>query len=308
MEEKALVSFVIPVYNRAFLVAETLDSLIAQTCANWVAYVVDDGSTDGTQEVILNYSKRDGRIHFLQRPANLPQGGNGARNYGLSMVRTSFLNFMDSDDLLHPEKLEKQLKIFDDFPELDMVTCRSQFFKSSLNELEDYSKNKLISDQPPILQYVSDTFKWHTNAPLIRMASIGGLKFDNRLRKAQEWLFFVQYLQTNPKVFIQEDVLVYMRQHPGRIGNQKGKYIYKSQILSRIEALKGATSDSEFWAKYLYKNLDSFFKSSAKKGYLDLCWYALKRVPPKRVNYLKAFFGFISLYALNKGTSLRIIS
>ena len=77
-----LVSIIIPTYNREHLIGETLNSIIAQTHTNWECIVVDDGSTDNTEEVLKNYKEKDKRFIFLKRPDNLPKGANTCRNIG----------------------------------------------------------------------------------------------------------------------------------------------------------------------------------------------------------------------------------
>ena len=78
---KPLVSIIIPTYNRAHLIAETLDSIIAQTYTNWECIVVDDGSTDPTDELMETYCKKDSRFQYYHRPKNRPKGANACRNY-----------------------------------------------------------------------------------------------------------------------------------------------------------------------------------------------------------------------------------
>ena len=78
----ATVSIIIPTYNRAHLICETLDSVIAQTYTDWECIVVDDGSNDTTVEIIAEYCKKDNRFQYYQRPQNRLQGGNAARNFG----------------------------------------------------------------------------------------------------------------------------------------------------------------------------------------------------------------------------------
>ena len=97
----SLVSIIIPTYNRAHLISETLHSIIAQTYTYWECIVVDDGSTDNTEEILKNYIKKDKRFQYHQRPKDKPKGANACRNYGISISNGDFLLVMDSDDLLH---------------------------------------------------------------------------------------------------------------------------------------------------------------------------------------------------------------
>src|SRR5689334_6850738 len=100
-----LVSVVIPAFNRAFILPEALDSVLAQTWKDFEVLVVDDGSTDNTEEVLEPYVARHG-VRFL-RQAN--QGPAAARNRGIEAARGKYVAFLDSDDLWLPIKLAVQI-------------------------------------------------------------------------------------------------------------------------------------------------------------------------------------------------------
>ena len=76
----ALVSIIIPTFNRAHLLGETLNSVINQTYSNWECIVVDDGSSDYTEQLMEFYIQKDPRIIFVRRPDNRPKGANACRN------------------------------------------------------------------------------------------------------------------------------------------------------------------------------------------------------------------------------------
>src|SRR4026207_2076510 len=97
--EPALVSVITPIYNRADLVIETLQSLSAQTMTAWECIVVDDGSTDSSAEVISNYARGDTRVKFFARDRG-PKGACTCRNIAIEHSIGRYLLFLDSDDLL----------------------------------------------------------------------------------------------------------------------------------------------------------------------------------------------------------------
>ncbi|GGE10691.1 glycosyltransferase family 2 protein [Psychroflexus salis] len=111
MREQPLVSIIIPTYNRAHLIGETLDSVLAQTYPNWECIIVDDGSKDNTDEVVGEYVRKDARFKYYHRPDEHLPGGNGARNYGFKMSQGEYVNWLDSDDLFSENKIEEQLKL-----------------------------------------------------------------------------------------------------------------------------------------------------------------------------------------------------
>lgn len=95
MQKQALVSIIIPTYNRAHLIGETLDSVLAQTYTNWECIIVDDGSSDNTDEVVGAYVKKDNRFKYYHRPDEHLPGGNGARNFGFKMSQGEYVNWLD---------------------------------------------------------------------------------------------------------------------------------------------------------------------------------------------------------------------
>ena len=102
------VTVVIPTFNRASIVVRAIRSVLGQTCQDWELIVVDDGSTDGTEQVVRGFS--DKRINYIRHDRNL--GGGAARNTGIRHAQGEYVAFLDSDDEWPPEKLQKELEVF----------------------------------------------------------------------------------------------------------------------------------------------------------------------------------------------------
>lgn len=102
------VSFILPTYNRRHTLDRAVRSLVAQNYPDWEIVVVDDGSTDGTDECCAAYTDLLGQERFrYYRQDN--KGASAARNRGLALARGQWASFMDSDDVQHPEKLSHQI-------------------------------------------------------------------------------------------------------------------------------------------------------------------------------------------------------
>src|SRR5437016_1937557 len=119
MNSKPLVSVVIPTYNRAQRTIASTESVFAQTYTNLEIIVIDDGSKDGSSEIIEKFLEERKRtqhgrqIHYFKQPN---QGASAARNAGIERARGEFIAFLDSDDTWLPDKLERQLAAMEQFP------------------------------------------------------------------------------------------------------------------------------------------------------------------------------------------------
>jgi teichuronic acid biosynthesis glycosyltransferase TuaG len=101
------VSIVMPAYNAASTIGDSIGSVLSQTHSIWELLIVDDGSTDATFALARSYAERDARVRVLRTDAN--SGVAHARNLALQHAKHAYVAFLDSDDLWVPEKLSKQL-------------------------------------------------------------------------------------------------------------------------------------------------------------------------------------------------------
>ena len=104
---KALVSIIMPNYNGAQFLAQSIESVLAQTFENWALIIVDDVSSDNSCQIIGEYIKKDSRIELIKLEKN--SGPAIARNCAIKEAQGRYIAFLDSDDLWHPEKLSKQI-------------------------------------------------------------------------------------------------------------------------------------------------------------------------------------------------------
>ena len=133
------VSVVIPTYNNAQYIKEALDSVFAQSLAPCQVIVIDDGSTDNTQEVVAKY----GIKIIYHRIKNSGQAY--ARNIGIELVKGKYTAFLDADDIWLPKKLEKQIALIEKNPNCPMVFCNFSVFiedSSSLDVTADWLSTK----------------------------------------------------------------------------------------------------------------------------------------------------------------------
>ena len=231
--EEGLISIIIPTYNRAELIGETLDSIIQQTYKNWECIIVDDGSSDYTKELIQFYIEIDPRIKYYSRPVERPKGANACRNFGFEKSQGEFINWFDSDDLMMPDKLSIQVGILESY-NYDLSICETWIF-------ENFSNQKLIlkSDctwiEKNLEDFIAARVAWTTSIPIWRKNFFTNLKylFDEELQAAQEWEFFCRCLFYEPKDHFIKKPLVKIRKHNQSISfsnNEKRlRHYYKAR-------------------------------------------------------------------------------
>ena len=143
-----------PVYNSEKYVSEAIESICNQSYENWELVIVNDGSTDKTSEIIDEYEKRDSRIKVFHRKN---EGVSMARNFALNQICGEYVTFIDSDDVYHLERLEKMLRVFEDYLNCDIVFSRHKEFIGELIKKETSGPIKiLVSDDNILLKFVSD--------------------------------------------------------------------------------------------------------------------------------------------------------
>jgi glycosyltransferase involved in cell wall biosynthesis len=121
------VAVIVPVHNYGRFLGEALDSVLAQTLADWECVIVDDGSTDDTAAVARRYVERDARFRYVHQSQ---RGLAGARNRGIDESSARYVQFLDADDRLAPGKLRRHVNWLDEHAETDVVYGEVTFFRS----------------------------------------------------------------------------------------------------------------------------------------------------------------------------------
>lgn len=127
---KDLVSIIMPSYNTGKYISETIKSVLAQTYSNWELLIVDDCSTDNTEEVISKYLPSE-KIKYFQNKKN--SGAAISRNYALRKAKGKWIAFLDSDDVWMPEKLEYQIRFMEENDYHFSYTCYEEMNEDSKN-------------------------------------------------------------------------------------------------------------------------------------------------------------------------------
>lgn len=130
-----LVSIIMPTYNRAAYIAETIHSIQQQTYANWELLIMDDGSDDRTKEIVLQLKQEDNRIQYYN---DSRKGITGTlKNKGIQLAKGAVVAFMDSDDLWPEDKLSIQVRTMQEYPEAGYSFTNGYNFSDSDGTIKD---------------------------------------------------------------------------------------------------------------------------------------------------------------------------
>ena len=313
MEIKQLISIIIPTYNRAHLITQTLDSILAQTYTNWECIIVDDGSTDNTEEIVKTYCAKDTRFQFFKRPMHLPKGPNACRNYGFELSEGEYVNWFDSDDLYLPFAFEKFIKNFNH--EVDTVVSKIE--KVDGVTLKKINENNIISNE--LLQdYLIGVVTFYVCGPLWKKTFLINQNelFDEKITNLDDWDFNLRMLYQNPKIVFVNEPLIQYRIHNTSLAHEINKLNYK-EILSELKARekhvkllsKSKIIDSNILKNYIKERCNYFFRESMVKKDANRFKYftLLLKQQIKTYDYLgivKTIFAFIIFRVFNKGYQL----
>ncbi len=191
-----LVSIIIPTYNRAHLIGETLDSVIAQSYTNWECMVVDDGSTDYTEELMEFYCTRDSRFQYHHRPEDRIKGANACRNYGFERSEGILIQYLDSDDLISKTKIEEQITLISGNGSSIATTKWGVFNNRGRDFFDDLKAYKNFSNAKDFLKAMYKSYGYFpSHAYLINRSIIekaGG--WNERLKINQDGEFMIRII------------------------------------------------------------------------------------------------------------------
>ncbi|TDO77463.1 glycosyltransferase involved in cell wall biosynthesis [Flavobacterium chryseum] len=278
-----LISIIIPTYNRANLIRETLTSVLEQTYKNWECIIIDDGSTDDTEIVINEYVKKDNRFKYYHRPNEKQKGANSCRNYGFELSRGEYINWFDDDDIMLNNFLEEKIKLFTS--EIDLVICSGVYVDDNLNKIK-------VIDLKSYSFLFKDYVLWKlhiiTNSIMFRKSFLNDKElFSLKISRGQETELFSRLFYKLPekKYLITNIPLFLYRQHLGTKTYRNNSYVksYKeSQAIIAIENLKKSIElhDSELIKSY-YFNLVDFFYRSLEQKHFENCRFIVKNSTPQ---------------------------
>lgn len=243
-------SVIIPTYNRAHLLTETIDTVLQQTYPHFEVIVVDDGSTDDTKEVIESRYGNDARVRYFYKQ-NEERGA--ARNFGLRQATGDYAVFFDSDDWMKPHYLDSLKSIIEKQPGIYMLAAKYDYKKDGETEIHPGLHNLAEG------WYTRDLFLKGNSLACnycIKIKDCSYVPFleERELASMEDWLFLLLNLERE-KIFIKDEICLTMRQHDERsmLNNQRvieAKKKATSWALENIVLDKNEQSKLKAWSHY----------------------------------------------------------
>jgi hypothetical protein len=216
------VSVILPTFNRAHLLGRAIDSVIGQTYPHWELIIVDDGSTDDTDALLSGYAASLGRRLIVIRQAH--GGASAARNAGIDRTTGRYVAFLDSDDAFLPQKLARQVALFERRPELGLVfsdmsaqALDGARYRSTIDRYgpmvrcipaEDLGDHQFVCG-PDAVDHLVRRYCIPTITGMVRRDVLGtDVRFLTDQTYSEEWLFFLEVAARAPCGYVDEPLSV----------------------------------------------------------------------------------------------------
>lgn len=238
--ERSVVTILLATYNRAHLIGETINSIIAQTYQNWQCIIVNDHSTDDTEKIIKAFVEKDSRFSYFLKTSQYKKGLSGSRNYGLDIAYkkgAQFIQLFDDDDIMHPQKLELQMKPFEDDATLDLTICCYRKFDDIAMIEYDFEKaddkSCFIETNNLLWSFYHSKINLNSPGPIWRSKVLRKYKFNEDLKYAEEKEFYLRiFLNETLKYIPVPKILFWYRKHGNAItSNLKQNQNFKEEAI-----------------------------------------------------------------------------
>ena len=200
------ISIIIPTYNRAGFILETLDSLRLQSNPNWECILVDDHSTDETAEFVQEYIGKYPQLSIKFLKNTRKKGAQGARNTGIEHASGNYLMFLDSDDLLLPFAIESRIQVVTQNPGFDYYCFKTKVLNPDGSTQLKYHLQENHEDD--IVRFLKFKNPWHTMGCLLKNEIVQELGvWDENLLRFQDCEYYLRLvLKTKLRAFKARDI------------------------------------------------------------------------------------------------------
>lgn len=262
------VSIIIPCYNQARFLPDALASVLAQTLEDWECIVVDDGSTDNTREISLDFCTTDSRITYIEQN-NL--GLSAARNSGLKAATGKYIQFLDSDDLITPNKLEEQLHVLENSQNKRLSIC-SFYYCAENDTTQRVQEDKVVSTKIDILDPLNDLInRWENGLSIpvhcflfdATIFTQYKIRFNTKLANHEDWDCWMRIFSKDITIHYIDKKLAIYRVHPASL--TKSTLTQHNGYLKAIKIQKIIHRKSPNTSKLLSNKMDEVIQNIRKE-------------------------------------------
>lgn len=264
-----LISVIIPCYNQGCFLDETLQSILDQSYLHWECIVVNDGSTDHTDAIAHKWLEKDTRFKYFHKQNG---GRSSARNLGLENALGEYIQLLDADDLLHPQKFEKSVLKFES-EKSDVVLTNFLRFRKNLKK----TRRAFCNLERQVFTFESILFGWdvHFSIPIhcgmFKKEVVKNIRFNEKLNAYEDWFFWLDlYKNVEKTSFINENLAFYRMNPNGTTINHK----HMEENLRKTFLLIYDSLDDNYKKKFFERIIDELTHSRNKfKNYKDSIFY-----------------------------------
>ena len=199
-------SIIIPCYNQAHFLPDCLESLLQQSFSDWEAIVVNDGSTDNTNQVATQFCNKDSRIQLFEKKNG---GLSSARNYGLDHISGQRIIFLDSDDFLYPKCLKTIADFSKECDDYDLLQYGYTYVKEDGKTILGHTNASIKESIIPDI-FKSNLGPCHSICISKTLARSAGY-FDETLKSVEDWDFWTRAVKAGGTQKTMHETLVYYR-------------------------------------------------------------------------------------------------
>ena len=216
------VSVIVPIYNQLSFTRETVESVLAQDHQNIELVLSDDGSTDGTSEVLREYAAQEPeRVKMVASDENT--GIAGAFNRALDAHRGDYIAWLGGDDVMLPGKLSRQVAALQLHPEAIGCCHDAEVFDSdsgrAYGRFTEVYNGRLGVRDGGVELLLDPGYMMLPSTMMVRSSAVGDLRFDQRIRVSNDWLFDIELFQRG-LIIGMDDVLARYRRHQSNVTSQ----------------------------------------------------------------------------------------
>lgn len=251
-------SIIVPVYNVENELSKCIDSILGQSVEDFELILIDDGSTDRSGEICDDYGKKDRRIKVIHKSNG---GVSSARNSGLDIANGEYIVFVDSDDYVTEDYLEKLYN-----PNVDMVLCNIKYININLGKFYTlksrkygrfYVKDKII-DELINSRYISTVYSKSYKRNILESNKI---RFDTSISLGEDTMFVVDYIVCINEIYISNSLIYnyidYGTESLSKFSMDKFKMLKNSgEYIEKILKERNLIIDEIYLKKYIWKNYE----------------------------------------------------